>query len=103
MKKILLFTTLLCVVLPVVAQQQQPQQPEPQFKLREFQMVLLKRGPKAVTSNWENSDLRKQHLAYVQALLEADKALIAGQSWTIPSFAASLSFARSRRLKRVIG
>lgn len=79
MKKLLLFTTLLCVVLSVAAQQQQQQQPEPQFKLKEFQMVLLKRGPKEVTSNWENSDLRKQHLAYVQALLEADKAMIAGR------------------------
>ena len=78
MKKLLLLTTLLCVVLPLAAQQQQ-QQPEPQMKLKEFQMVLLKRGPKAVTSNWENSDLRKQHLAYVQALLEADKAMIAGR------------------------
>jgi uncharacterized protein YciI len=79
MKKLLIFTALLCISLPVIAQQQQQQQTEPQFKLLEFQMVLLKRGPKAMASDWENSGLRKQHLAYVQSLLAADKAMIAGR------------------------
>jgi len=79
MKKLLVLMTLLCVVVPVVAQQQQQQQPGPESKLREFQMALLKRGPKAMASGWEKSDLRKRHLAYVQALLEADKAMIAGR------------------------
>lgn len=78
MKRLLLLITSLCLVVSVAAQQEQKQQPEPQMKLREFQFILLKRGPKEVT-DWENSALRKQHLAYVQALLEADKAVIAGR------------------------
>lgn len=79
MKRLLVLITSLCLVVSVAAQQDQKQQAEPQHKLREFQFVLLKRGPKEVTSGWENSELRKQHLAYAQALLEADKAMIAGR------------------------
>lgn len=79
MKRLLVLITSLCLVVSVAAQQEQKQQSEPQHKLKEFQFVLLKRGPKEVMSGWENSELRKQHLAYVQALLEADKALIAGR------------------------
>lgn len=79
MKKFLVLLILFGVVFSVAAQQPQQQQAEPQFKLLEFQMALLKRGPKAMTSGWEASDLRKQHLAYVQTLLEADKAMIAGR------------------------
>lgn len=79
MKKLLILMTLLCVAVPVAGQQQQQQKAEPQHKLLEFQMALLKRGPKAVASGWETSELRKQHHAYVQSLLEADKAMIAGR------------------------
>lgn len=79
MKRLLVLIALLCVALPLAAQQQ-PQQPAaPEFKLIEFQMVLLKRGPKAITSGWENSDLRKQHLDYAFSLLETNKAMIAGR------------------------
>lgn len=74
MKKLFALLTLLCVFLPVAAQQQQA---EPQFKLLEFQMALLKRGPKAVPE-WETSDLRKRHHEYAHSLLESDKAMIAG-------------------------
>lgn len=78
MKKLAVLMTLLCVVVPVIAQQQQQQQSAPESKLLEFQMALLKRGPKALASGWENSDLRKLHLAYAHSLLESDKAMIAG-------------------------
>lgn len=71
MKKALILIALLCI--PVAGQQA-----EPQFKLREFQMVLLKPGPKTLGSAWQTSELRKQHLAYVQLLLDADKAMISG-------------------------
>ncbi len=52
---------------------------EPQFKLVEFQMVLLKKGP-----NWsdektpEVKKLQAAHFAYFQALLESGKAVIGG-------------------------
>jgi uncharacterized protein YciI len=51
------------------------QQAEPQFKLIEFQMALLKRGPK-----WSATPgaLEQQHIAYAQSLLESGKAVIAG-------------------------
>ena len=74
MKKIFGLLTLMCVSLPVAAQQKQA---EPQHKLLEFQMALLKRGPKAV-SDWETSGLRMRHHQYAHSLLVADKAMIAG-------------------------
>lgn len=81
MKRLPVFFTLLCAfvtgfALPVAAQQQKA---EPQHKLLEFQMALLKRGPKEVPKDWETSPLRQEHLAYVQSLLESDKAMIAGK------------------------
>jgi uncharacterized protein len=63
---------------PVTAQT--AQKTEPEFKLIEFHMALLKRGP-----NWSSAVdkdapvVRKQHVAYVQMLLESRKAVIAGK------------------------
>jgi uncharacterized protein YciI len=74
MKKLPVLLTLLCVFVSGAAQQQKE---EPQHKLLEFQMALVKRGPKPV-SDWETSDLRKRHLEYAYSLLDADKAMIAG-------------------------
>jgi uncharacterized protein YciI len=74
MKKFFALLTLVCVFLPVGAQQTQA---EPEHKLLEFQMALLKRGPKAVSA-WETSGLRKRHHEYAYSLLDADKAMIAG-------------------------
>jgi uncharacterized protein len=81
MKKLAVFIALLSVFVPVAAQQssQQQQQTEPQHKLLQFQMALLKRGPKVTPADWETSSLRKEHLAYVQSLVASDKAMIAGQ------------------------
>jgi uncharacterized protein YciI len=42
-------------------------------------MVLLKRGPRATPADWETSDLRKEHVAYVRSLIASDKAMIAGR------------------------
>ena len=55
------------------------QVPEPQFKLVEFHMALLKHGPKWSANSWDkNAPVRKQHIAYVHSLLDSDKAIIAG-------------------------
>ena len=81
MKIVLILLALMCVSVPVVAQQssgQASQQAEPQFKLLQFQMALLKRGPKALPADWLTSALRKQHVDYIHSLLDADKAMIAG-------------------------
>jgi uncharacterized protein YciI len=82
MKKLLILMALLCAVVPLPAQdhKQQPQapKPDPAAKLIEFQMALLKRGPKPVPRNWQVSPLRRRHIAYLQSLLTSGKAVIAG-------------------------
>lgn len=50
---------------------------EPQHKLIEFHMALLKRGPKYIPSGMPK-DLQSEHVANVIALLESGKAVIAG-------------------------
>ncbi len=50
---------------------------EPEHKLIEFHMALLKRGPKYVASGMPK-DLKSQHVASVMSLLESGKAVIAG-------------------------
>jgi uncharacterized protein YciI len=53
--------------------------PAPQFKLVEFHMALLKRGPNWSSATTQDSQLlQQQHVAYVQSLLESGKAIIAG-------------------------
>jgi len=50
-----------------------------QFKLVEFHMALLKRGPNWSSATTQGSQLlHKQHVAYVESLLESGKAIIAG-------------------------
>ena len=82
MKKLLTLTILLCAVVPLLAQehkpQPQPQKTEPESKLIEFQMALLKRGTKVMPRNWQVSPLRQQHLSYMRSLLESGKVVIAG-------------------------
>ena len=75
MKKLLIAIALLCFCLNAAAQQQ-PQ--APQHKLVQFQMALLKHGPKPLPEGFESSPLRKEHIAYVQSLLANGKVLIAG-------------------------
>ncbi len=64
------------VAAPAIARAQEKQQ-QPQFKMVEFHMALLKRGPK-----WSASGMTKEvqsaHVANVMSLLESGKAIIAG-------------------------
>ena len=70
----ILFAQLLfAVALPVRAQQKA----EPQPKMVEFHMALLKRDPNAANNNAPASML-EEHKAYVFSLLESGKAVIAG-------------------------
>jgi uncharacterized protein YciI len=50
---------------------------EPQHKLIEFHMALLKRGPKYSASGMPKN-LQSEHVANVMSLLESGKAVIAG-------------------------
>jgi len=77
MAKLSLVISLLSILAckPVLAQEKA----EPKFKLVEFQMALLKRGP-----NWtraktgEHSQVHDSHLAYFQSLVESGKVVLAG-------------------------
>ena len=73
MRKLLLPVTLLCLCIPMAAQQ------DPGQKLRQFEMVILKQGPNAMPADWDTSSLRQEHLAYVHSLFETGKAIIAGR------------------------
>jgi uncharacterized protein len=100
MKKLLTLVMLLCAVVSVPAQEHKqpepqksaPQKPDPRSKLIEFQMVLLKRGPKVMPRNWQVSPLRQQHLSYIRSLLESGKAVIAGPVMDNPELRGVLIF-----------
>ena len=65
---------LLLAVSPAVLSQQ-----EPAHKLVEFQMALLKHGPKwTAAKNAETERLHQEHINYVLSLLDSGKAIIAG-------------------------
>ncbi len=82
--KIALLLTLVIMLCGtvVIAQEQesaQKKQAEPEHKLLEFQMALMKRGPKWSTDPQRDApEMQKKHHAYVKSLLESGKMMIAG-------------------------
>lgn len=79
MKKLLTISAiaLLLFALPLVQAQDKK---EPQFKLVEFQMALLKRGPKwNGDNNSRTKELETAQRAYTASLIESGKAVIAGR------------------------
>ena len=91
MKHALIVIALLCLCLPAAAQQHE-QQSQPEHKLMQFQMALLKRGPKAMPAGWETSSLRERHLAYVQSLIQSGKVMIAGRIQDDPELVGVVIF-----------
>jgi len=77
MKRFVAGPLLAVLFVAVVAVAPAQEKKEPQHKLIEFHMALLKRGPKYRASGMPK-DLQSQHLANVIALLESGKAVIAG-------------------------
>jgi uncharacterized protein YciI len=83
MKTILILTIaiLLCGTV-VVAQEHQkaaetPKTPE--SKLMQFQLALMKRGPKwSNEPSRERAEMRQRHVAHLRSMLEANKLMIAG-------------------------
>ena len=75
-------TLLLLIILsawPATLTAQGQQAPAtPESKLVQFQMAILKRGPKWSASPDNASTVRKQHIEYAQSLLNSGKAVIAG-------------------------
>jgi uncharacterized protein YciI len=56
---------------------QTPQTPE--SKLMQFQMALLKRGPRwSPDPGRERAEMRQRHVAHIRSMLEANKLMIAG-------------------------
>ena len=71
----LVIVVLSFVTVPAIAGAQEKK--APQFKLIEFHMALLKRGPKFSASGMPK-ELQSAHVAHVIPLLESGKAIIAG-------------------------
>lgn len=68
-----------CLVIATVVSTTAEQNSEPQFKLVEFHMALLKKGPGWTAANTDaTAELHQKHIAYVTSLLESGKATIAG-------------------------
>lgn len=79
MKNTLLLTLalLLCSSM-AIAQEQKPAEPE--HKLIQFQVALLKRGPKWTPNFGKDApELQKQHVDYVQKILASGQLVIAGR------------------------
>jgi len=74
MKTSLSVLILLLAISPAVLSQQ-----EPQHKLVEFHMALLKHGPKwTAADNPETTRLHEEHVKYVMSLIDSGRAVIAG-------------------------
>lgn len=79
MKNLLTITAIAFLLLTLPLAQAQ-QKKEPQFKLVQFQMALLKRGPKWTgESNAKTKELEIAQRAYASSLLDSGKAVIAGR------------------------
>lgn len=79
--KALLGGLLLLVVLSpkVLSQEKKETKTEPEHKLVQFHMALLKRGPKWTgAESAESKRLQAQHVEYVTSMLDSGKAIIAG-------------------------
>jgi len=63
------------LVVPFVAGAQEKKEPQP--KMTEFHMALLKRGPKW-SAKGMSAEVQKSHIAHVLSMLDSGKAVIAG-------------------------
>jgi uncharacterized protein YciI len=77
MKRFVAASLLTVLVTGLAALAPAQEKSEPQHKLIEFHMALLKRGPNYSASGMPK-DLRSEHIANVMSLLESGKAIIAG-------------------------
>lgn len=70
---------LLAMSPSVLSQEKKETKTEPEHKLVEFHMALLKHGPKwTAAKNADTKRLHEQHVEYVISLLDSGKAVIAG-------------------------
>ncbi len=79
MKTTLLLTLALLLCSSVVIAQEQ-KKAEPEHKLIQFQLALLKRGPKWTANFGKDApELQKQHVDYVQKIIASGQLVIAGR------------------------
>ncbi|PYS73679.1 MAG: hypothetical protein DMF69_04200 [Acidobacteria bacterium] len=79
MKLLYAIITLFVLATAGLSQTPQQQSASPQRKLIQFQMAILKRGPKWTPNPGKDFPaVQKQHVDYVQSLLASNKAVIAG-------------------------
>jgi uncharacterized protein YciI len=78
--RFLIAIILLLLTVPLALSQQQPEvKKEPEHKLIEFHMALLKHGPKWTAAETpETRRLHQAHVDYVLAMLDSGKAVMAG-------------------------
>jgi uncharacterized protein YciI len=75
---IIAFGIALCCSL-VQAQEHKKAPETPESKLMQFQLALMKRGPKWSTEpGRERAEMRQRHVAHIRSMLEANKLMIAG-------------------------
>lgn len=75
MKTVILIVVAICLASATMMAQQKKEEP----KMVQFQMALLKKGPKwDATAEQQRGQLLQQHFANVMSLLETGKAVIAG-------------------------
>ena len=78
MTKTLFLLIILASCSSTLVAQNQRAPATPESKLVQFQMAILKRGPKWSSSPDAASAVHKQHVDYVQSLLSSGRAVIAG-------------------------
>ena len=79
MRSFLTITLGIVLCCSVVNAQEHKQAESPESKLLQFQMALLKRGPKWTTEpSRERAEMRQRHVAYLRSMLESNKLMIAG-------------------------
>jgi uncharacterized protein YciI len=78
--RFLIAIIVLLLTVPLALSQQQPEvKKEPEHKLIEFHMALLKHGPKWTAAETpETRRLHQAHVDYVLAMLDSGKAVMAG-------------------------
>jgi len=77
MKRFLIGSLLAIIITTLAILAPAQEKSEPEYKMVEFHMALLKRGPKYDAAGMAK-DLQAGHLANVMSLLESGKAVIAG-------------------------
>jgi uncharacterized protein YciI len=79
MRKLLALLSLTLLFAGPGAGSLKAQQAKPQFKLVQFYMGLLKKGPGWTAAHTDaTTQLHQKHVAYVRSLLESGRAMIAG-------------------------